>query len=31
LGVVRHADAGYKKAIETVRKHSIRMPMLKED
>jgi urocanate hydratase len=31
LGVVRHADAGYKKAIETVRKHGIRMPMLKED
>ncbi len=30
LGVVRHADAGYQKAIETVRKHGIRMPMLKE-
>jgi urocanate hydratase len=31
LGVVRHADAGYEKAIQTVRAHSIRMPMLKED
>jgi urocanate hydratase len=31
LGVVRHADAGYKKAIQTVKEHDIRMPMLKED
>ena len=28
LGVVRHADAGYEKAIETARKFGIRMPML---
>ena len=31
LGIVRHADAGYEKAIQTVKKHSIRMPMLKVD
>jgi len=31
LGIVRHADAGYEKAIETIKKHSIRMPMFKED
>lgn len=31
LGVVRHADAGYEKAIQTVKEHGIRMPMLKED
>ncbi len=30
IGVVRHADAGYEKAIETVKKHGIHMPMLKE-
>ncbi len=29
LGVVRHADAGYEKAIETAKKHGIKMPMLK--
>ncbi|HZU13742.1 MAG TPA: urocanate hydratase [Chloroflexota bacterium] len=28
LGVVRHADAGYEKAIETAREHRITMPML---
>lgn len=28
MGVVRHADAGYEEAIETARKHGIRMPML---
>ncbi|WP_324716303.1 urocanate hydratase [Carboxydochorda subterranea] len=28
LGVVRHADAGYEKAIETARRTGIRMPML---
>ncbi|MEW5866301.1 MAG: urocanate hydratase [Bacillota bacterium] len=27
-GVVRHADAGYEKAIEAARKHGIRVPML---
>jgi urocanate hydratase len=29
LGVVRHADAGYEKAIEVARRHGIKMPMLK--
>ena len=29
LGVVRHADAGYEIAIEAVKKHGIKMPMLK--
>ena len=31
LGVVRHADAGYEKAIQTARQHGIRMPMLEEE
>jgi urocanate hydratase len=31
IGVVRHADAGYEKAVETIKKHGIRMPMLKEE
>jgi urocanate hydratase len=31
LGVVRHADAGYEKAIETAKASGIKMPMLKED
>lgn len=30
LGVVRHADAGYDIAIETAKKHNIRIPMLNE-
>ena len=29
LGVVRHADAGYEIAIEAVKRHGIKMPMLK--
>nr|BAL54650.1 urocanate hydratase [uncultured Chloroflexota bacterium] len=29
LGVVRHADAGYELAIETAKKHGIKMPMLR--
>jgi len=29
MGVVRHADAGYKQAIEAARRHGIRMPSLK--
>jgi urocanate hydratase len=29
IGVVRHADAGYKIAIETAKKHNLKMPMLK--
>jgi urocanate hydratase len=28
LGVVRHADAGYKQAIDAARRHGIKMPML---
>jgi urocanate hydratase len=31
IGIVRHADAGYEKAIETVRTQGIRMPMLEEE
>jgi len=31
MGVVRHADAGYKIAIRTAKKHGIRMPMLKDE
>jgi len=30
IGIVRHADAGYEKAIETAKKFGIKMPMLKE-
>ncbi|MGE5587036.1 MAG: urocanate hydratase [Clostridia bacterium] len=30
-GVIRHADAGYEKAIETARKHGIKIPMLREE
>ncbi|MCS6963429.1 urocanate hydratase [Thermoflexus sp.] len=29
LGVVRHADAGYEKAIEVARRYGIKMPMLR--
>ena len=29
-GIVRHADAGYKRAIAAARRHGIRMPMLKK-
>ena len=31
LGIVRHADAGYEKAIQAIKTHGIRMPMLKEE
>jgi urocanate hydratase len=31
LGVVRHADAGYEKAIQTAREHHIHMPMAGEE
>jgi len=31
IGIVRHADAGYEKAVDSVKKHGIRMPMLKEE
>jgi urocanate hydratase len=30
IGVVRHADAGYKEAIATARQHGIDMPSLPE-
>ncbi len=29
IGVVRHADAGYKSAIDTAKKHGLKMPMLR--
>lgn len=28
MGIVRHADAGYDIAIETAKKHGIKMPMI---
>jgi urocanate hydratase len=31
LGVARHADAGYEKAIQTAKANDIRIPMMKED
>ncbi len=31
LGIVRHADAGYEKAIAWARNHGIRMPMARDD
>jgi urocanate hydratase len=30
MGVARHADAGYKEAINLVRKTDIRIPMIKK-
>ncbi|WP_353893372.1 urocanate hydratase [Proteinivorax hydrogeniformans] len=30
MGVVRHADAGYKKAIDHAEKHGVKIPMLKK-
>jgi urocanate hydratase len=30
LGIVRHADAGYKQAIEAAKRHGIKMPMLED-
>ncbi|MBO0725221.1 MAG: urocanate hydratase, partial [Blastocatellia bacterium] len=30
MGVIRHVDAGYEKAIEEARKHGVRAPMLDE-
>jgi urocanate hydratase len=29
IGIVRHADSGYEKAIEIAKKSKIKMPMLK--
>ena len=31
IGVVRHADAGYPKAVETAEQHGLRVPMLEGD
>jgi urocanate hydratase len=31
MGVVRHADAGYERAIEVARERGIRIPMLDQD
>jgi urocanate hydratase len=28
MGIIRHADAGYKRAIENAKKHSIKIPLL---
>ncbi|MEO0111855.1 MAG: hypothetical protein ABIK77_05875, partial [candidate division WOR-3 bacterium] len=28
IGIVRHADAGYEKAIEVAQKYNIKIPML---
>ncbi|MDQ3870843.1 MAG: hypothetical protein M3301_04410, partial [Chloroflexota bacterium] len=30
-GIVRHADAGYERAIEVARRHGVRIPMLRAD
>ena len=30
IGVVRHADAGYKIAIETAKKHGLKIPMIRQ-
>ncbi|MBI2419451.1 MAG: urocanate hydratase, partial [Ignavibacteriales bacterium] len=30
MGIVRHADAGYERAIKNARKHGVKMPMLKK-
>ena len=30
-GVMRHADAGYERAIEVARERGVRIPMLEED
>jgi urocanate hydratase len=31
MGVIRHADAGYERAIEVARERGVRVPMLEED
>jgi urocanate hydratase len=31
MGVIRHVDAGYEKAVETAEKHGIRIPMRAQD
>jgi len=30
MGVVRHADAGYERAIQVARERGIKMPMLRD-
>ena len=29
MGIMRHSDAGYERAIENAKKHNIKIPMLK--
>jgi urocanate hydratase len=31
MGVIRHADAGYERAIEVARQRGVRIPMLDDD
>jgi urocanate hydratase len=31
MGVIRHADAGYERAIEVARERGVRIPMLDGD
>ncbi|HEY6401955.1 MAG TPA: urocanate hydratase, partial [Blastocatellia bacterium] len=31
MGIIRHVDAGYEKAIEEAREHGVRAPMLDHD
>jgi urocanate hydratase len=31
MGVLRHADAGYERALEVADRHGIRIPMRTED
>ncbi|HDL60574.1 MAG TPA: urocanate hydratase, partial [candidate division WOR-3 bacterium] len=31
IGVVRHVDAGYEIAVETAKKHGLKVPMLKKE
>lgn len=31
MGIIRHADAGYEKAIAAARRHGVKIPMLKEE
>jgi urocanate hydratase len=30
MGVIRHADAGYERAIEVARERGVRVPMLED-
>jgi urocanate hydratase len=31
MGVIRHADAGYERAIEVARERGVRVPMLEDE